>query len=345
MATTTPAVKKAAASGPPTGHRLTMVEALNRAFYEEMERDPRIVVLGEDVGVDGGVFRVTKGLQERFGKERVVDTPLAEFAIAATGVGLALGGMIPVCEMQFSGFMNYAYGSIQPHSSRFLSRTRGVRGVPMVVRAPSGGAIRALEHHSESEEASYCSVPGLVVVMPSGPASAYGLLKAALRCGEPVIFFEPKSIYRAFREEVPENGEPLPIGKCLVDREGTDLTVVAWGNMVRKSREAADLVAQETGASIEILDLVTLMPLDVETIGASVRKTGRLVVVHEAPKTGGYAGEIFARACEEAFYHLRAQPRRVASFDVPYPLFARENAYLPDTERITAAMKAALAEG
>jgi pyruvate/2-oxoglutarate/acetoin dehydrogenase E1 component len=336
---------KAATGGAPTGHRLTMVEALNRAFFEEMERDPRIVVLGEDVGVDGGVFRVTKGLQDRFGKERVVDTPLAEFAIAAAGVGLALGGMVPVCEMQFSGFMNYAYGSLQPHSSRFLSRTRGVRGVPMVVRAPSGGAIRALEHHSESEEASYVSVPGLVVVMPSGPTTAYGLLKAALRSGEPVIFFEPKSIYRAFREEVPEDGPPLPLGKCLVDREGADLTLVSWGGMVRRCREAADAVAHETGASIEILDLVTLAPLDVDTIAASVRKTGRIVVVHEAPRTGGYAGEIITRACEEGFFHLRAQPRRVTSFDVPYPLFARENAYLPDMERIVAALKASLAEG
>ena len=319
---------------------LTMVEALNRALAEEMERDERVMILGEDVGVDGGVFRVTKGLQERFGKERVVDSPLAEDCIVGASVGLALGGMRPVCEMQFSGFMNFAYGQIQPHMSRFLSRTRGGRRMPVVVRAPSGGGIRALEHHCESEEMSYVSVPGLVVLMPSGPRTAYGLLKAAIRSEEPVVFFEPKSIYRAFREEVPVDGDPYPVGKAEILREGNDLTVVTWGAMVRRCREAADRVAADTGATVEIVDLLTLKPMDPEAVMGSVRKTGRCVVVHEAPRTGGFAGEIFARISErdDVFFALRAPLARVTSFDVPYPLFARENAYLPDVERIEAQM-------
>lgn len=324
---------------------LTMVDALNRALAEEMERDERVMILGEDVGVDGGVFRVTRDLQKRFGRDRVVDTPLAEHCIVGASVGLAIGGMRPVCEMQFSGFMNFAYGQIQPHMSRFLGRTRGGRRMPVVVRAPSGGGIRALEHHCESEEMSYVSVPGLVVLMPSGPRTAYGLLKAAIRSEEPVIFFEPKSIYRAFREEVPVDGEPFPIGKAEVVREGTDLTVVTWGAMVRRSKEAADKVTKETGASIEILDLLTLKPMDPEVVMASVAKTGRCVVVHEAPRTGGFAGEIFARICErdDVFMSLRAPLARVASYDVPYPLFARENAYLPDLERIAGQFKKTLA--
>jgi pyruvate dehydrogenase E1 component beta subunit len=317
---------------------LTMVEALNRAMAEEMERDERVIILGEDVGVDGGVFRVTKGLQERFGKHRVVDTPLAEACIVGASVGLAIGGMRPVCEMQFSGFMNFAYGQIQPHMSRFLCRTRGRRRMPVVVRAPSGGGIRALEHHCESEEMSYVSVPGLVVLMPSGPRTACSLLKSAIRSDEPVVFFEPKSIYRAFREEVPVDGEPFPIGKAEIVREGDDLTVVTWGAMVRRCREAADRVTAETGKSIEIVDLLTLKPMDPEAVMGSVRKTGRCVVVHEAPRTGGFAGEIFARICEreDVFGSLRAPLARVAAFDVPYPLFARENAYLPDADRIAA---------
>lgn len=317
---------------------LTMVEAINRALAEEMEHDERVLVLGEDVGVDGGVFRVTKGLQDRFGKHRVVDTPLAEACIVGASVGLAIGGMRPVCEMQFSGFMNFAYGQIQPHMSRFLGRTRGGRRMPVTVRAPSGGGIRALEHHCESEEMSYVSVPGLVVLMPSGPRTAYGLLKAAIRSEEPVIFFEPKSIYRAFREEVPVDGDPMPIGKAEIVRGGSDVTVVTWGAMVRRCREAADRVAEGTGASVEIVDLLTLKPHDPDAILDSVRKTGRCVVVHEAPRSGGFAGEIFARIseAEEVFYSLRAPLARVAAYDVPYPLFARENAYLPDAERIEA---------
>jgi pyruvate dehydrogenase E1 component beta subunit len=319
--------------------RITMVQALNRAFMEEMERDPTILILGEDVGVDGGVFRVTQGLQAKFGADRVIDTPLAESAIAGTAVGLAIGGMRPVAEVQFSGFMNFAYEQLQPHMSRFRQRTCGQRPMRMIVRSPSGGGIRALEHHSESEEAMYVHTPGFHVLMPSGPRNAYGLLKAALRADDPIIFFEPKSVYRAIKEEVPTNGEPIPIGKAEIAREGTDVTVVTWGAMVKRTMDAIEGHA----ASVEVLDLLTLKPMDQATIVASVKKTGRLVVVHEAPRTGGMAGEIFARVTEDAFYHLRAPMIRVASYDVPYPLFARENAYLPDKQRILAGIDAALA--
>ena len=315
-------------------NRITMVQALNQALAEEMERDPTIILLGEDVGVDGGVFRVTQGLQAKFGQDRVVDTPLAESGIAGTAVGLALGGMRPVMEIQFSGFMNFAYEQLQPHSSGCRQRTCGGRAMRMVVRSPSGGGIRALEHHSESEEAMYVHTPGFLVVMPSGPRNAYGLMKAAVRSDDPVIFFEPKSVYRAIKEEVPVDGDAFPIGKAEIAQVGADVTVVTWGAMVKRTMDA---IAGHA-ASIEVVDLLTLRPMDHDTIIASVKKTGRLVVVHEAPRTGGMAGEIFARVCEDAFYHLRAPMKRVTGYDVPYPLFARENAYLPDKPRILAAI-------
>jgi pyruvate dehydrogenase E1 component beta subunit len=268
-----------------------------------------------------------------------VDTPLAESGIAGTAVGLALGGMRPVMEIQFSGFMNFAFEQLQPHVSRFRQRTCGGRPMRLVCRAPSGGGIRALEHHSESEEAMYVHTPGFIVLMPSGPRNAYGLLKAALRADDPIIFFEPKSVYRAIKEEVPVNGEPIPIGRAEIAHAGTDVTVVTWGAMVKRTMDA---IAGHK-ASIEVVDLLTLKPMDHEAVIASVKKTGRLVVVHEAPRTGGMAGEIFARVCEDAFYSLRAPMTRVTGYDVPYPLFARENAYLPDKHRILAGIDAALA--
>ena len=317
---------------------MNMVQALNRAMDEEMARDPSILLLGEDIGVDGGVFRVTDGLFEKYG-DRVVDTPLTEAGIVGVGIGLAIAGMRPVCEIQFSGFMNYCFEQIQPHASRFRQRTCSSQTVPMVVRAPSGGGIRALEHHSESEEAMYVHTPGLVVLMPSGPRTAYGLMKAALRAHDPVIFFEPKSIYRAVKEAVPVGGDALPIGRAEIAQPGTDVTVVTWGAMVKRTKDA---LADVPGVSVEILDLLTLSPLDHDAIIASVQKTGRLVVVHEAPRTGGLAGEIYARVCEEAFYHLRAPMMRVAGWDVPFPLLAREAAYLPDKQRIAAAIRAVL---
>jgi pyruvate dehydrogenase E1 component beta subunit len=322
------------------GNRITMVQALNQALAEEMERDPTIVLLGEDVGVDGGVFRVTQGLQAKFGADRVVDTPLAESGIAGAAVGLAIGGMRPVFEVQFSGFMNYAFEQLQPHASRFRQRTCGQRPMRLVCRAPSGGGIRALEHHSESEESMYLQTPGLLVVMPSGPRNAYGLMKAAVRSDDPIIFFEPKSVYRAIKEEVPVNGDPIEIGTAEVPQEGSDLTIVTWGAMLKRTMDA--IAGHE--ASIEVVDLLTIKPMDHETVVNSVKKTGRLVVVHEAPRTGGLAGEIFARVVEDAFHDLRSQPQRVCGYDVPYPLFARENAYLPDKPRILAAVEAALTE-
>lgn len=316
--------------------KMTMVQALNRAMDEEMARDPSILQLGEDVGVDGGVFRVTQGLLQKYGPERVVDTPLTEAGIVGVGVGLALAGLRPVCEIQFSGFMNYCFEQIQPHVSRWRQRTCSTQTVPLVVRAPSGGGIRALEHHSESEEAMYVHTPGLVVLMPSGPRNAYGLMKAALRAQDPVIFFEPKAVYRAIKEDVPVGGDPLPIGKAEIAQAGTDVTVVTWGAMVKRTREA---LADVKDVSVEIVDLLTLNPLDHDAVIESVRKTGRLVVVHEAPRTGGLAGEIYARVCEDAFYHLRAPMVRVAGWDVPFPLLAREAAYLPDRNRIAAAIR------
>jgi pyruvate dehydrogenase E1 component beta subunit len=314
--------------------KLNMVKALNLALFQEMERDGDVLVLGEDVGVDGGVFRVTQGLQAKFGADRVVDTPLAESGIAGTAVGLALGGMRPVMEIQFSGFMNFAFEQLQPHVSRFRQRTCGGRPMRLVCRAPSGGGIRALEHHSESEEAMYLNTPGFIVMMPSSPRNAYGLMKSAVRCDDPVIFFEPKNVYRAMKEEVPVNGDPIPVGRAEVPQQGTDVTVVTWGAMVKRT---IDAIAGHS-ASIEIVDLLTLKPMDHDAVIASVKKTGRLVVVHEAARTGGMAGEVFARVSEDAFYDLRAPMKRVTGYDVPYPLFARENAYLPDKHRIVAAI-------
>jgi pyruvate dehydrogenase E1 component beta subunit len=319
-----------------------MVEALNLALSDAMAADPRVIVLGEDVGVDGGVFRVTKGLRERFGADRVVDTPLAEDAIVGTSIGLALGGMRPVCEIQFSGFMHQAFAQFQSHAGRYRCRTRGGRSLPMVCRAPSGGGIKALEHHSESEEMLYVHTPGLVVLMPSGPRNAYSLLRAALRGDDPVIFLEPKSIYRAVREVVVP-GEVAEIGTSVVVREGTDLTLVTYGAMLRTSMQAVDQVAKEGGASVEVIDLQTLAPYDSDTVARSVEKTGRCVVVHEGVRTGGMASEVIARLNEDCFYSLRAPVARVTAWDVPFPLYAREKAMLPDAERVAAAIRATLA--
>lgn len=321
---------------------VTMVDAINLALAHEMAADERVVVLGEDVGVDGGVFRVTKGLQERFGKARVVDTPLAEDAIVGAGLGLALGGMRPVCEIQFSGFLHQAFAQMQSHAGRFRSRTRGQRGLHLVVRSPSGGGIKALEHHSESEEMLYVHTPGIKVVMPSGPRTAYGLLRASIREGDPVLFLEPKGVYRAFREPVLPD-EVLEIGKARVVKPGTDLTLVTYGAMLRTSVGAVEAVEARLSASIEVIDLLTLAPYDADLVRASVEKTGRCVVVHEAVKTGGMGAEIAARLNEECFWSLRAPVARVTGWDIPYPLYAREKAFLPDAERIAAALTATLA--
>jgi pyruvate dehydrogenase E1 component beta subunit len=321
---------------------LTMVEAINLALRQEMAKDDRVIVLGEDVGVDGGVFRVTEGLLQRFGEERVIDTPLAESAIVGFSIGMALYGLRPVCEMQFSGFSYLAMQQLESHAARFRWRTRGRYTVPLVVRMPYGGGVRALEHHSESREAYYAHTPGLKMVIPSTPRTARALLVSAIRDPDPVIFFEPKLLYRAFREDVPEAEETLPIGESRIVRSGNDLTMISYGAMVRRTVEAAEQLAQEDGVEAEVIDLLTLSPLDDARFTASARKTGRVVIVHEAPRSFGPAAEIIARLVEKAFFFLQAPIQRVTGFDTPFPYFAREQFYLPSVTRILHAARAAL---
>jgi pyruvate dehydrogenase E1 component beta subunit len=322
--------------------KLTMVQALNLALAQEMASDDRVVLLGEDVGRDGGVFRVTDGLIDRFGKERVMDTPLAEAAIIGTAIGMALGGLRPVAEAQFSGFSYLMFPQLEANAARLRQRTQGVWTVPLVLRMPCGGGVRALEHHSESREATYAHVPGLKVVMPSGPRNARGLLVAAIRDPDPVIFMEPKRSYRAFREEVPEEPEVMPIGQAQLVAEGTDLTVVSWGAMMRVAEQAAEGARKQLGASIELIDLCTISPLDSDTIVASVRKTGRCVVVQEAPVSFSVGSEIVARINDDALLYLQAPVRRVAAPDLATPYFAREAMYLPSVERVHQAIEQTL---
>jgi pyruvate dehydrogenase E1 component beta subunit len=307
-----------------------MVQAINLALIQEMEKDERVMLLGEDVGLNGGVFRVTEGLQKRFGAKRVVDTPLAESGIIGTAIGLAMGGLRPVPEIQFDGFLGPAYDQICSHAARMRTRTRGAFPVPLTIRVPVGGGIHAPELHSDSPEAIYAHTPGLKVVMPSSPYDAKGLLVAAIRDPDPVIYFEPKRIYRAFREEVPEDEYVLPIGKARTVCEGTELTVVSWGASVVQCMQAIE----KSGKSIELIDLRTIYPFDIEAIEASVRKTGRCVVVHEAPLTCGFGSEISARIMERCFLHLEAPVQRVAGFDTIMPYYKLELDYMPDAARI-----------
>ncbi|MBM4100001.1 MAG: alpha-ketoacid dehydrogenase subunit beta [Planctomycetes bacterium] len=309
---------------------LNMVQAINLALIQEMEKDERVLLLGEDVGANGGVFRVTEGLQKRFGERRVVDTPLAESGIIGTAIGLAMGGLRPVPEIQFEGFLGPAYDQICSHAARMRSRTRGAFQVPLTIRVPVGGGIHAPELHSDSPEAIYAHTPGLKVVMPSSPYDAKGLLVAAIRDPDPVIFFEPKRIYRAFREEVPEDEYVLPIGKARTVCEGNDLTVVSWGASVIQCMQAIE----KSGKSVELIDLRTIYPFDIEAVEASVRKTGRCAVVHEAPLTAGMGGEVSARIMERCFLHLEAPVQRVAGFDTTMPYYKLELEYLPDAARI-----------
>ncbi len=319
--------------------KLTMVQALNLALRQEMTHDPYVVVLGEDVGVDGGVFRVTEGLLGQFGADRVIDTPLAESAIVGTSIGMAAYGLKPVCEIQFLGFMYQAFHQLKSHASRIRSRSRGQYSCPLVVRAPYGGGIRAVEEHSESTEGFFIHTPGLKVVMPSTPRLAKSLLVSAIRDPDPVIFLEPTRAYRSPREEVPEDEETFPLGRAHVVQEGKDLTLVTWGAMLHTCLQAVEQAQEEHGYSVEVIDLLTLSPADLETVIASVQKTGRAVVVHEAPRTLGFGAEIIARLNEEALLYLEAPIRRVTGFDVPFPLYARETAYLPDEERILHAIE------
>ena len=337
MSTTAP-LPQAATAAP----AITLIEAITQALAHEMTHDPSVLVLGEDVGVNGGVFRATAGLQQRFGAERVLDTPLDETTIAGLAVGLATQGMKPVAEAQFDGFVYPMLDHLICHAARFRNRTRGRLTCPMVLRVPWGGGIRAPEHHSEANEAMFTNVPGLRVVMPSSPQRAYGLLLAAIRDPDPVIYLEPKRIYRQYKEDVPDDGEALPLDVCFVLREGSDVTLVTWGAQVKETLEAAEKLAAE-GVSAEVIDVATLKPLDFDTIHESVKKTGRCVIVHEACRTAGFGAEIAARLAEHALYDLVAPVERVTGYDVPIPLFRLEMKYLPSVEKIVAAAKRALA--
>ena len=323
--------------------KLNMVKALNQALFQEMERDGDVLILGEDVGVDGGVFRVTDDLQRAFGSQRVIDSPLAEAAIIGTAVGMALYGLKPVCEIQFSGFAFQCFHQIENHCARYRMRSQGRFHIPMVIRMPYGGGVRALEHHSESEEQFYAHIPGLKMVIPSGPRNARALLAAAIRDPDPVIFFEAKSLYHAAKEEVPDESEVMPIGRALVAREGDALTLIAYGAMLRVALEAADILRDENGVAVEVIDLLTVSPLDRETLVTSVKKTGRAVVVHEAPRSFGPGAEIAASIMDGAFLALEAPIRRVTAYDVPFVGFAREKANVPDVPRVVTAARETLA--
>lgn len=320
---------------------ITLVEAVTQALAYEMEADKNVVVFGEDVGLNGGVFRATAGLQARFGKNRVLDTPLAETMIAGMAIGMATQGLKPVAEFQFEGFIYPGLDQILSHASRMRNRTRGRLSCPIVYRAPYGGGIHAPEHHSESTEALFAHIPGLRVVIPSSPARAYGLLLASIRNPDPVIFFEPKRIYRLVKQDVPDNGEALPLDRCFVLRVGSDITFVTWGAMVKETLEAADQLAQE-GISAEVIDVATIKPLDITTILDSVEKTGRCVVIHEAARTCGVGAEIAAQIGEYALDALIAPVQRVTGYDTVMPYYQLEYDYLPSTKRIITAAKTAM---
>ncbi len=315
---------------------LTLVQAINLALAQEMEADDRVILLGEDVGKNGGVFRVTEGLQARFGADRIVDTPLAESGIIGSAIGMAMAGLRPIAEIQFEGFLGPAYDQIVNHAARYRTRSRGSVTIPLTIRVPCGGGIHAPELHSDSPEAIYAHTPGIKVVMPSSPYDAKGLLISAIRDPDPVIFFEPKRIYRAFREEVPEDEYTVPIGKAKIVEEGSDLTVISWGAMVLQCVEALDKLPEDL--SVELIDLRSISPLDVDAIAQSVQKTGRCVVVHEAPKTCGLGAEIATLVQEHCFLHLKAPVQRVTGFDTIMPYYKLELDYLPDPPRIAEAI-------
>lgn len=312
---------------------LTLVQAINLALAQEMEADDRVVLLGEDIGKNGGVFRVTEGLQARFGEHRVVDSPLAESGIIGSAIGLAMAGMRPIPEIQFEGFLGPAYDQIVNHAGRYRTRSRGAVTIPLTVRVPVGGGIHAPELHSDSPEAIYAHHPGLKVVMPSSPYDAKGLLISAIRDPDPVMFFEPKRVYRSFREEVPEDEYTIPIGKGKIVEEGTDLTVVTWGAPVYQCLEAMDKLPEDL--SVELIDMRSIYPYDADIILESVEKTGRVVIVHEAPKTCGFGAEIAAMIQERAFLHLKAPIQRICGFDTVMPYYKLELEYLPEAPRIT----------
>ena len=307
---------------------MNMVQALNLALREEMERDKDVVVLGEDVGKDGGVFRVTDGLISRFGPERVIDTPLAETGIVGAAIGMAAYGLKPVVEIQFMGFIYSAVDQIFSHAARIRARSRGRYTSSLVIRTPYGGGVKALEHHSESTEAIFCHMPGVKVVVPSSPRMAKGLLLSSIRDPDPVLFLEPTRLYRLIKEDVPEIDYTIPLGKARVVQEGKDCTVIAWGSMLQRTMKAVE------GLSAEVIDLVTLCPFDEETVLQSVKKTGRVVIVHEAVATGGLGAELSATIAEQVMLHLKAPIIRITAYDVVFPLSKLEDYYLPSIEKI-----------
>jgi 2-oxoisovalerate dehydrogenase E1 component beta subunit len=312
---------------------ITLIDAIKQALAYELEHDEDVIVYGEDVGANGGVFRATDGLQQRFGKNRVRDTPLAENMIIGLGVGMATQGLKPIAEIQFMDFICAGIDQILSHASRIRNRTRGRLTCPLVIRAPSGGGIRAPEHHSDSMEALFSQVPGLRVVIPSSPARAYGLLLAAIRDPDPVIFMEPKRIYRLQKEEVPDNGEALPLDVCYVLKEGKDITLVTWGAMCHETLMVAQKLEQQ-GVSAEVIDVATIKPLDMETILHSVEKTGRCVIIQEANPNCSVSSEIAAQLAEKALTSLMAPVKRVTGLDTVMPLYRLEKLYLPSEQRI-----------
>jgi pyruvate dehydrogenase E1 component beta subunit len=320
---------------------ITLVEAVNQALAYELEQDPDMVLLGEDIAVNGGVFRATDGLFDRFGAERVLDTPLAENMISGVAIGMAAQGLHPVAEIQFMGFIYPTIDQMISHASRLRNRTRGRLSCPMVLRAPYGGGIHAPEHHSESTEALFAHIPGLRVVIPSSPARAYGLLLASIRDPDPVVFLEPKRVYRLMKQEVPDNGEALPLDSCFILRPGSDITLVSWGAMLHETLAAADELAAD-GVEAEVIDLATIKPMDMESILESVGRTGRCVIIHEAARTCGVGAEIAARLAEEGLMSLLAPIKRVTGYDTVMPMFRLEHHYMPSTARIINAIKETL---
>ena len=320
---------------------ITLVEAVNLALASEMQRDSSVIVFGEDVGVDGGVFRATVGLLARFGPERVLDTPLAEALIGGIAIGMAAQGLKPVAEIQFTGFIYPTMDQIINHASRLRHRTRGRLSCPMVLRSPCGAGIHAPEHHSESVEALFAHVPGLRVVMPSSPKKAYGLLLSSIRDPDPVIFLEPTRLYRLIKEEVDDNGEGIPLDTCFVVREGSEITLVSWGATMYETLRVADQLIAE-GISVEVIDVATLKPLDMDTILASVAKTGRCIIIHEAARTGGFGAEIAANLAEQGLLTLLAPVVRVTGYDTVVPLAKLEYQWMPSQARILNAVRKTL---
>jgi len=312
---------------------ITLVEAVTQAIAYEMQHDKNVICLGEDIGKNGGVFRATVGLQEKFGPERVLDTPLAESMIAGISIGMAAQGLKPIAEFQFMGFIYSGLDQILSHAARLRNRTRGRLHCPIVYRAPFGGGIHAPEHHSESMEALFAHIPGLRVVIPSSPARAYGLLLASIRNPDPVIFLEPKRIYRLVKQDVPDDGKALPLDKAFILREGHDVTLITWGAVTHETLQAAEQLATQ-GISAEVIDLATIKPIDTNTILNSVEKTGRCVIIHEAPRTGGVGGEIAAQIAEYALDSLLAPIQRVTGYDTVMPYFKMEKYYLPSIQQI-----------